>query len=729
MSVTESPGAAACPGCVVGGEAARRAAEAARDGDRDVLLSLPTMHCAGCISSVESGLMAMPDVRDARVNLSQKRARVTVGPQVEISDLVEQMESIGFEAHALDGDVLTASDADKAARALLVRLGVAGFAMMNVMLLSIAVWSGAADATRDLFHWISSMIALPTVAYAAQPFFIHAWSALRHGRLNMDVPISLAILLASGMSLYETAQGGEHAYFDAALSLTFFLLAGRYLDKRTRSVARSAAAELAALEVPKALRLTDGGEEWVKTKDVAVGDHLRVLPGSRVPVDGVITDGSSEIDRSLITGETDPVLVQPGTDIRAGEVNLTGPFTLRATAVGEDTLLRSLADLVAIAEESKSKYNALADRAAKIYAPAVHLLALFAFIGWITATGDWRVAMNVAVATLIITCPCALGLAVPAVSTVASGVLYQAGLLVKHATALERLAEVTEVVIDKTGTLTQGTPTLTDWGGASSTDRQVALALAAGSSHPLAQALAKAARGDGVVPAELTDLREVPGFGIEGDWAGQRVRLGRAAWVGAPQAPDLATHLSIGGAAPISVHFRDTLRLGAADLIADLKARGLPVTLLSGDHTAAVSKLADILGLTDWQAEVTPDDKADFVRARMAAGEKVLMMGDGLNDTASLALAHVSLAPASALEATRVASDVVLVRNDLREVGTALTIAAKARRRILENFGLAATYNAISIPIAVSGFATPLAAALAMSASSIMVSVNALRTR
>lgn len=694
------------------------------------MLSLPTIHCAACISAVENGLSRVPGVHGARVNLTLKRVSVDAAPGVEAAQLITALDALGYEAHELDPGILSATATDKAGRDILMRLAVAGFAMMNVMLLSVAVWSGAADATRDLFHWISAAIALPTIAFSAQPFFRNAWAALSARRLNMDVPISLAILLAAGMSLYETILSGQHAYFDAALSLTFFLLAGRYLDHRTRAVARSAAEELAALEVPRATRVVGGVEEVVAIADLAVGDLVRVRPGGRLPVDGVVVEGQSETDRSLLTGESLPVFAGPDSVLSAGEVNLTGPLLVRVTAAGEDSSLHRMADLVSVAESSKNRYTSLADRAAAIYAPGVHLLALFAFLGWLWVSGgDLRLALNIAVAVLIITCPCALGLAVPAVTTAASGRLFRRGLLIKHGTALERLAEVDTVVFDKTGTLTEGAPEPTNLGDHPRRVLEIALALAGASAHPLARALARAAEQAGIKPARLSDFREQPGYGVEGRLGGETVRLGRAEWVGASSGTATAAWLQIGQGAPVEFTFADALRPGAAAAVAALQAQGMAVHLLSGDAEGPVRDLADRLGITHWQAGVLPADKAAHVTGLSADGARVLMVGDGLNDTAALAAAHVSISPASALDAARVASDIVLLGKDLSPLPAAVTTAQKATRRIKENFSIAALYNAIAVPVALLGFATPLAAALAMSASSITVSLNALRLR
>ncbi len=722
----EHPSIAVCPACTVG-PSAQDIADLEAQKDVRIALSLPTIHCAVCISAVEKGLAAYPGVQSARVNLTLKRATIEADAEVMPEDLVKMLDSIGYEAHELDAGTLSATATDKAGRELVMRLAVAGFAMMNVMLLSVAVWSGAADATRDMFHWISAAITIPAIGFSAQPFFRNAWKALAARRLNMDVPISLAILLAVFTSIWETSLGGEHAYFDAALTLTFFLLGGRYLDHRTRAIARSAAEELAALEVPRALVVVDGVERQVPISEVSVGDLLLVRPGARMPVDGEIVTGFSEIDRSLLTGETLPVFAEPGQIVSAGEVNLTGPLTIRATAVGGDTSLHRMADLVAVAESGRSRYTSLADRAAGLYAPGVHILSALAFVGWFIWSGDMRVAINIAAAVLIITCPCALGLAVPAVTTAASGRLFRRGMLIKDSTALERLAEVDTVVFDKTGTLTAGTPELTNLAAQNSDDMAVALGLAAGSSHPLSVSLAAALRGAGYAPADLTDITEVPGYGTQARWNGLQVRLGRANWVGAEAGDETAAWLQIGASEATEFVFTDRLREGAAEAVSGLIKAGKNVLLISGDTGGSVRDLAERLNISDWTAEALPADKAARVSALMDAGHKVLMVGDGLNDTAALAGAHVSISPASALDAARVASDIVLLGGDLSPIPFALETATAATKRIRENFTIATLYNVIAVPIAVAGFATPLVAALAMSTSSITVSLNALR--
>src|SRR5210317_6217 len=579
-----------------------------------ILLNVPTVHCAVCISSIEKTLNAINGVKEARVNLTLRRATIDTTRPIDVQVFIQALDQIGYPAHELDASLLGQSAMEQAARRLLTRLAVSGFAMMNVMLLSIAVWSGAEGITRDMFHWISALIAVPATLYAAYPFFANAWGALRGRVLNMDVPISLAILLALGTSIYETSLSGEHAYFDAAISLTFFLLAGRYLDHRTRSIARSAAQELSALEVTKAVIRKDGQDTTVPISQVQVGDTFILRPGARMPLDGVVIHGQSEIDRSILTGETRPDFVTIGSELRAGEVNLTGPLELRATAVGQDTSLAKISQLVAIAESGRSKYTSIADKAAQLYAPGVHILSALSFVGWYLYSQDLRMSLNIAAAVLIITCPCALGLAVPAVTTAASGRLFRKGLLIKHATALERLAEVDCVVFDKTGTLTMGAPEAMGLDGLSAAQKAILAAMVAGSDHPLSRALAEALTDLKVNPAPLDDLREKLGLGVEGRYQGQMIRLGRAEWVGAETLDETATYLAIGDRPPVALRFRDHIRDGAEATIAALKAKGVRILMLSGDQEGAVASFAARLGIEDYRANAKPEEKAAMLK-------------------------------------------------------------------------------------------------------------------
>lgn len=707
----------ACPACA----AAPLAQEVAKKAvlPPNIYLSLPTIHCAACIGKVERTLSKTHGVDSARVNLSLKRVAIHA-PNVSIEHLVDVLNNVGFEAHPLDASQIDPLQ-DETGRKLLIRLAVAGFAMMNVMLFSVAIWSGATDSTRDLFHMISATISLPAVIFSGQPFFASAGSALRRGGLNMDVPISLAILLAAGMSLFEVLNGGAHAYFDAALSLTFFLLIGRYLDHRTRSAARSAAKELSALEVHTAQLLQNGKAVKTSVKDLCVDDEILIPTGVRVPVDAVLISDAATSDRSFLTGESAAITLHHKDAVHAGEINLGAPFTVRATAVGEDTTLRHVASLVEMAENSRNSYTALADRAARIYAPAVHLLAFGAFAFWLWHSGDARLALNIAVAVLIITCPCALGLAVPAVATAAISKLYAKGFLVKSGTALERLAEVDTAIFDKTGTLTLSgvTPKLANL---SDTQAAVAVALAQASDHPASKAVSAALSQ--IQPAPLSEIREIIGAGVQGIHEGQSVKLGHGHWLGASFE---GLGLRIGNNDPTPLPLSETPRPGVTEAIAGLRDKGIAPEILSGDQFHAVSLLANTIGVANFQAGVTATQKHAYLQKLAEQGRKTLMIGDGLNDTASLAAAHASIAPSTALDASRNAADIVMLRDSLAELPLLLAVARATTKLSKQNFAIAAGYNCIAVPIALMGYATPLLAAIAMSASSITVLLNALR--
>ncbi|MGR3496189.1 heavy metal translocating P-type ATPase [Citreimonas sp.] len=706
---------AACPAC-----SALPQAEPVSDGRPTHLLHLPDIHCGACITSVESALGAVPGVESARVNLTLKRVAVTA-PALATAPLIAALAAAGHRAERLDPGRLGPEDTQS--RELLTRIGVAGFAMMNVMLLSIAVWSGAAGVTAQVFHLISASITIPAVAFAGQPFFRSALGVLRKGRTNMDVPISIAIVLATAASM-ASALGLNHraGWFDAALALTFFLLIGRFLERRGRAAARSAAAELAALEAPQALRLDGEAETVVAAEALVPGDLIRVRPGDRLPADGTIVSGRTDLDRAVLTGESAPEAAGPGDQVTAGETSLTGLLTVRVDRAGRDTTLARMAEIVATAETQRSRYTGIADRAAKLYAPVVHLLGAVTFAAWLAMTGDGWLSLDIAISVLVITCPCALALAVPAVSTVATGRLFRQGILVKSQTALERLSEIDLVAVDKTGTLTSGTPVL----GAGVPDDALAVAagLAAGSSHPVSRAIARAAEARGTAPAPVEALHEHSGDGVEGLWDGRTVRLGRAAWLGLEGA---GTCLQIEGRAPVVLPIEESLAPSAGALVRDIRATGREVALLSGDSAQAVAPVAESLGITRALSRLRPADKVAWVEHETGAGHRVLMVGDGLNDTGCLAVAHASIAPGSALDAARNAADVVLLSSGLSGAALALATAARAVARMRQNIGIAIAYNALAVPLAMAGHVTPFWAALAMSGSSLVVTLNAVR--
>jgi len=709
----------------------RRAGETLPDGRMRYLLSVPAIRCGACIAAIEDALAGCEGVTDARVNLTLRRVAVMLDAESrDPLPMLAMLERLGYPATAIE----PGGAGDRAERResveLLKALAVAGFAAGNIMLMSVSVWSGAGGATRDLFHLLSALIAVPVVAYSGRPFFGSALAALRARRLNMDVPISLGVLLALGLSVSETMRGGDEAYFDAAVTLLFFLLIGRYLDRLMRERARSAVVGLARLAARGAMRVGDDGRlDYVPLDEIKPGMVLRIAAGERLPVDACVVGGRSDLDRSLVTGESLPAPAGIGDVLEAGVLNLTGPLDVRALRSAGESFLAEVTKLLAAAEHGKGRYVRIADRASRLYAPVVHLLAAGTFVGWMAWTGsDWHTATYVAVTVLIITCPCALGLAVPVVHVVAAGRLFEAGILMKDGSALERLAEADRVVFDKTGTLTTGQPRIVASDPLPASDRGIARALALHSAHPVARAVAEHLQS--TAPATLAEVREVPGFGVEGRARGMRARLGRADWVaelaGPGQAPAV-TAFAVEGGTLAGFSLAESLRPEAARAVAELSAAGLEPELLSGDAEAPVQAVARQLGIARVSWRQTPTEKIARLEALRAEGHRVLMVGDGLNDAPALVAAHVSMAPGSASDAGRLAADFVFTRDSLVAVAAARTTALRAARLVRQNIGLAVVYNFVAVPLAVAGQVTPLIAAVAMSLSSMLVVANSLR--
>ncbi|MCA1444801.1 cadmium-translocating P-type ATPase [Ensifer sp. IC4062] len=707
------------------------ASRALGNGLRQTDLSVPGVHCGACITTLETALRARPEVERARVNLSSRRVSIVWKEEVEGKrsdprELVRAIGERGYEAHLFtpgedEGDALLTR--------LIRAVAVSGFAAANIMLLSVSVWSGADAATRDLFHWISAMIAGPTLIYAGRFFYQSAWNALRHGRTNMDVPIALAVTLSYGMSLYETIDHGEHAWFDASVTLLFFLLIGRTLDHMMRGRARSAISSLARLSPRGATVLNpDGSREYRATSEIEPGERLMIAAGERIPVDALVVSGTSDLDRSVVNGESAPISIRAGDAIEGGTLNLTGPLVLEATASARNSFLAEIIGLMEAAEGGRARYRRIADRAARYYSPAVHLLALLTFVGWMLVEGDVRHAMLIAVAVLIITCPCALGLAVPVVQVVAAGRLFQGGVMVKDGSAMERLAEIDTVLLDKTGTLTVGRPQLMNAAEIAPDAFAMAAALAVHSRHPMAKAIQDAA---GAVPPLTGDIREIPGAGIEAKTENGVYRLGSrdfaVAELGSESAQSEAI-LSLDYQELACLRFEDRLRPAAHESIKTLGRLGLSTGILSGDRELVVAALARKLEIANWRAELSPSEKVAALAAA-AGGHRVLMVGDGINDAPALRAAHVSMAPASAADVGRQAADFVFIHQPLSAVPFAIETARRAGRLIRQNFALAIGYNIIAVPIAMLGYATPLVAAVAMSTSSLVVVVNALRLK
>lgn len=707
-------------------------ARPAEDGTEQLHLMIDGLQCAACVWLIESAMSRQPGIVQARMNMTTRRLLLRWrSGETDANSVVETVARLGYRAVPYDPDRIGTSQ-KKAETELVRAMAVAGFATSNVMLLSVSVWAGHAtgmgEATRDLLHWISALICMPAIVYSLRPFLRSALAALRVGRTNMDVPVSIGVTLATSMSLFEIINSGPHAYFDGAIMLLFFLLVGRFLDQRARGQARSAAEQLLGLNAGSVTVLRPDGRSAILPPDqVSPGDTVLVAVGERIAIDGKVIEGTSDLDSALITGETVPGVVRPGDQVFAGTINLTAPLRLRVTAAGEGTLLAEIVRLMEVAEQGRAKYVALADRLSRHYAPVIHVAALSTFLGWYFI-GDvaWQVSLMNAVAVLIITCPCALALAVPVVQVISSGRLMRQGILLKSPTALERMAGVDTVVFDKTGTLTEGRP-VPQLQGIAAADLELAASIAKSSRHPLARALANAVPNATVAEG----VQEIAGAGLELDGPDGVIRLGSRRFTGV--SADLADAdgpefwLARPGAMPVRFTFIDTPRADAAQVVAGLKARGIDVQLLSGDRRGAVAVVAEQLGIADWRAEQTPGDKAAFLEQLTASGRKVLMVGDGLNDAPALASASVSMSPSTAVDVSQTAADVIFQGHKLRPIIETWEVARRSGKLVRQNFTIALCYNLCAMPLAMAGQLTPLIAALAMSSSSLIVIVNALR--
>ena len=702
-----------------------------------VTLVVENMHCGGCLRKVEAALAAVPGVASARANLTARRATAVpaASASIDAPALVAALEQAGFKA----AELAVSEDGAKVAadRDYLRRLAVAGFAAANVMLLSVSVWSGTGGdmpmGLKTLFHWLSAAIALPAMAYAGQPFYRSALAAFGSGRVNMDVPISIGVTLAAGMSVWQTVRGSDQVYFDAAITLLFFLLVGRALDQRMRVRAASAAANLAGMRaLPALVVLPDGTTRRVSARSLAPGMRLLTAAGERFAADARIVGRETEVDESLVTGETRPRTVVAGDLVLAGTVNLGQPVASEAVATDERTVVAEIARLMAAAEQGRAVYVRLADRAARLYAPAVHALGAATFLGWLALGHGWEAALTAAIAVLIITCPCALALAVPAVQVAATGRLFARGVLVKAPDALERLAEVDTIVLDKTGTLTLGEPRLAD---AATLDAGIlarAASLASASRHPYAKAVVRAARARGIAVAQAEGALETAGLGLAvGHADGREARLGSARWCGVVgvEAAGASLWWREGAAAAVPLRLSDRIRPDAPEVVTSLATAGFAVELVSGDQPPEVELIAMLAGIGRRTAEATPADKVARLHALAAAGRRVLMIGDGLNDAPALAAAHASVSPATAADIAQTAADCVFQGEALAPVLETIAVARAAERMARQNFAIAIGYNVVFVPLAVAGLVTPLIAAVAMSASSIAVTLNAIRLR
>jgi len=708
---------------------------ARRGEDSTVNLLLEGVRCPACSWLIERRLERVPGVTGVAVNPATGRARLEWrADEARLSGLLRTIQALGYRPHVL-GLADTIEVALRERRVALKRLALAGLGMMQVMMFAVAMYAGAFDGMdpvlRQYLRLVSMLVATPVLLYSGRPFLEGAWRDLRARQPGMDVPVAVALLLAYGASTWNTFAGRGEVYFDSVTMFVFLLLLGRFAEMSARHQAGSTSDALLRMQPVSASRVVAGGTERVPVAELAAGDEVVVPAGETFPVDGVITEGDTSADESLLTGESAPVRKQRGDAVTGGSTNTGRPVRMWVTAVGHDTVLASIVRLLERAQTERPAMARLADRWASRFVVGILLAALAVAAAWVVV--DPGRAFEATLAVLVVTCPCALSLATPTAITAATAALARRGLLVTRADAIESLARATRVVLDKTGTLTLGHPAVVDCAPLGSLDPRACLRLAAAleqfSSHPIALAFRDVA---GPLPGALhVEVR--PGSGLEGTVDGHRLRIGSrefASAIAPAQAlPDTGIYLARDGEWLARIEVRDPLRPGVAEAVRELGRLGLPTEIASGDEPGAVAAVAEAAGVPAHHARLKPADKLSLVRERSAGGDAVLMIGDGVNDAPVLAAASVSVAMGAGASLAHTSADSVLMVQDLRVLPAAIGLARRTLSIMRQNLAWAVAYNVAALPLAALGFIPPWAAAIGMSASSLLVVGNAMRLR
>lgn len=713
--------------------------------EREADLILEGITCAACIWLNERHLAALPGVLEVAINYTTHRARVKWdNGQIKLSEILEAVSRIGYLAHPYDPDRQQRL-LEQERRLHIRRLGLAGVLGMQVMMIAVALYlgafSGIEEHFRQFFHWVSLGLTLPVMLYSAQPFFRTAWRDVQRLQAGMDVPVSIGILVAFTGSVYATFTGHGEVYYDSVCMFVFFLLTGRYFELVARKRAAEASESLVHSVPAMATRLdADNEETLVAVAELKVGDWVRVRPGETIAADGVIIEGQSSIDESLLTGESLPVKRGKQERVVGGAINIESPLLLRIEQVGQDTVLSGILRLLDRAQTEKPRITQLADRTAAWFVFAVLILASSVAVYW------WQVDpahwLPITLSVLVVTCPCALSLATPTAVTAATGKLIRSGLLATRGHALETLARTTHIVFDKTGTLTHGTLTLIETSISDGHDEQHCLAIAAaletGSEHPIARAIRRAA---GETKQQADNIQNMPGAGVTADIEGKTY------WLGTPLFVETATRqkchakslsrLRASGNTVIALanqesvlalfSLGDELRADAAGSVADLKAAGKKVILLSGDHLAVAQHVASKIGIEEVYGDLLPQDKLQHVKRLQQQGAVVAMVGDGINDAPVLAGAEVSIAMGGGTQLAAASADMLLLSDRLSSLSEGLCMAQRMLWVIRQNLFWAIAYNVLALPAAAAGYIAPWMAALGMSASSLIVVGNALR--
>ncbi len=730
---------------------------------RDIQLLVEGIHCAACVWLIEQTLHQLPGVLEARVNLTGRRLRLRWNNQrIRLSEVLCRLGEIGYAAVPFDPEAAEGS-VRRQNRLLLYRMAFAGFAMMNLMWTSIALYAGASTGEfRGLFHWVGFAIATPTLVYSGYPFYRGAWLGLRNGQLSMDVPIAIGASITYLYSLYITVSGSTvgEVYWDTVVNFLFVILVGRFLESISRRQALVATQRLLELQPKAATAWREDQEVLVPVRALRLGERVLVRPGEKIPVDGTVLEGESSVDESMLTGESAPVLKGVGSGVAAGTLNGPGVLRVRVDGLLKDTALGRIIRLVEEAQASKAPIQCTADRVVPWFVAVTLGLAAVTFLLWLPK--DLELALTAATAVLIITCPCAFGMATPMSITVASGLGAKHGILVKHGAVLETLSSIRHLVFDKTGTLTEGRPSVTRvadlgalWSAADGLplpERSVEVlrslaAMERFSEHPVAGAILRLCEAQGIryQGEAVTDWAVRPGLGIRARVGGQVVHAGSSSWLaqeGIPATPSLAqaaeqwagegltlVHCAIEGRERLLLGLEDPLRSAAPEVVARLKEEGSRVTLLTGDRRPIAERIAARLGGVEVIAEVLPEEKERVIAELQRGGQAVAMVGDGINDAPGLVRAEVGIAMGSGTDVSIASADIVLMSSDLTRVHLAWALSRRTLRTIRQNIGISIFYNALMVPLAMAGMITPLFAAIAMPISSLAVIGNAARIR
>jgi Cu2+-exporting ATPase len=731
--------------------------------ERDIHLLVEGIHCAACVWLIEHTLSALPGVIQAQVNLSGKRLHVKWhNGQVSLSRIIERLGQIGYAAVPYDPEVAEGA-LQRQNRTLLYRMAFAAFGMMNLLWISIALYAGANQGEfRDLFHWIGFALATPVLLYSGYPFYKGAWAGLRNFHLGMDLPIAIGASITYLYSAYVTVSGtrsGE-VYFDTVVNFLFVILVGRYLEAISKRQAVAATQRLLDLQPRVATVLREGKEEVVPVRAVLQDEIVLVKPGERLPVDGLIVAGQSNVDEAMLTGESVPVTKRSGDPVSAGTINGQGMLQVRMTGSLKHTALGRIIRLVEEAQASKAPIQCMADRVVPWFVAVTLGLATLTFLWWMETSLE--VALLAATSVLIITCPCAFGLATPMSIAVASGLGAKFGILVKNGEVLETLSAIKHLVFDKTGTLTEGKLSVIaaygdgfEW--RASRDPQIPavlktllsklVAVERYSEHPTAQAVLDWAQTQGLSGSAPTagDFGYQPGMGVVGMVEGQQVLAGNSTWLDAkqvirlPRFDAIAERLAEEGISSIRVALagrelallaiEDRLRPEAEAMVAELRSVGMELTLLSGDRRPVAEAIARRLGGMEVIAEVLPEAKDQVIRELQKDGHKVAMVGDGVNDAPALVRSDVGIAMGSGTDVSIASADIVLMQGDLQKVRLAIGLSRRTLLTIRQNIGISIVYNIVMVPLAMAAIVTPLVAAISMPLSSLAVIGNAARIR